>query len=166
MKFRKGQGATEYLVILGAVLLVALVIVSLLGWFPALGGSTREQQSKSYWTGATPFSITSFKLNGTSIVLSVASRVSDRLNLTSVDFADSLSNTVNVYSVSTGTLFNAGQEQTISNITTWNTGGNQCANGAATGAVFDYATVTFTYTQNGVAGVKQVGARPLTGRCS
>ena len=161
----RGQGATEYLVILGAVLLVALVIVSLLGWFPALGGSTREQQSKSYWQGATPFSITSFKLNGTSISLAISSRVSDRMNLTSVDFADSLSNSVNVYSGATGTLFNAGQEQTLSNLTTWNVAGNQCLT-AASGSVFDYATVTFTYTKAGITGYKQVGARPLTGRCS
>ena len=163
MSFRKGQGATEYLVRLGAVLLVALVIVSLLGWFPALGGSTREQQSKSYWQGSTPFSITSFKLTNNTISLSVASRVSDRLSLTSVDFADSLGNTINVYNgVQT---FNAGQELTLTNAT-WTAAGNQCLGGSTTGTVFDYATVTFTYTQGTVVGVKQVGARPLTGRCS
>jgi len=59
----RGQGSTEYLVILGAVLLVSLVIVSLLGSFPSSSSSTKEQQSKSYWAGTTPFAISTVKIS-------------------------------------------------------------------------------------------------------
>jgi hypothetical protein len=165
MKFRKGQGSTEYLVILGAVLLVALVIVSLLGWFPALGGSTREQQSRSYWQGATPFSITAVFMNTTGAILSVASRSGEKLQLTNLTFGDSLGTYV-VYNTSTS--FSAGEEKTLSSFSVTNlnfntTRGNQCS---STGTPFDYSDVVFTYTQGSITGIKQTGARPLVGRCS
>jgi hypothetical protein len=170
---RRGQGATEYLVILGAVLLVALVIVSLLGWFPSLGGSTREQQSRSYWAGATPFSITAYLDSNNAINLSIANRGSDRLNLTSVNFTDSVGTSeFNVYTFSLaqgsnpvgGITFNAGEEKMIGNNTA--PGSNNQCTGAAAGAVFDYKSVIFTYNQGGITGMKQTGARPLVGRCS
>ncbi len=160
MQSKRGQGATEYLVILGAVLLVALVIVSLLGWFPALGGSTKEAQSKSYWTGATPFSITAFKFGITGdINLSVASRVGDKLNLTSVSLDDGLGGAALTWSPNS--VYNAGEEKAAST----NSASSLC-NAATSGSPFEYKTVTFTYTQGGISGIKQTGARPLSGRCS
>ena len=54
----KGQGATEYLVILGAVLLVAMVVIALLGWFPQVGGPGRERESESYWKTANGIRLT------------------------------------------------------------------------------------------------------------
>ncbi len=57
MKFR-GQGATEYLVLLGAVLIVALVALALLGYFPGLATDAKLTQSQAYWTSeAKPFAI-------------------------------------------------------------------------------------------------------------
>ena len=171
---RRGQGATEYLVILGAVLLVALVIVSLLGWFPSLGGSTREQQSKSYWASASPFSLTTYFNSPTSITFSVSNRGSDRLNLTSINLSDPVGTaSFEIYNISNtggagngnpgGVSFNAGEEKIVYNYT-----GplliNQCT--GTTGAVFDYKTVTFTYSSGGVNNIKQTGARPLVWRCS
>jgi hypothetical protein len=160
---------------LGAVLLVALVIVSLLGWFPSLGGSTREQQSSSYWMGATPFSITTKLDNSTSIVLTLANRGSDRLNLTKIEFSDSVG--TSSFTVFNGTVmtvspavygltFNTGGEATVYNTSVPDTKPyNQCS-GSASGTVFDYKTVTFTYNQGSLQGIKQTGARPLVGRCS
>lgn len=51
------QGATEYLVLLAVVLIVALVSVALLGFFPGMASDTQIAQSKSYWSSASPIAI-------------------------------------------------------------------------------------------------------------
>jgi len=53
----KAQGATEYLVLLAVVLIVALVSVALLGFFPGMASDAQITQSQTYWKGAQPISI-------------------------------------------------------------------------------------------------------------
>jgi len=53
----KAQGATEYLVLLAVVLIVALVSVALLGFFPGMASDSRLAQSKTYWSSTSPVSI-------------------------------------------------------------------------------------------------------------
>ncbi|HIH30840.1 TPA: hypothetical protein HA243_05570 [Candidatus Micrarchaeota archaeon] len=54
----RGQGASEYLVLLGAVLLVALTVVVLLSYFTGFTGELTETESRTYWAGyAKPFAI-------------------------------------------------------------------------------------------------------------
>jgi len=55
---RFGQGATEYLVLLAVVLIVALVSVALLGFFPGMASDAQITQSQMYWKSATPIAIT------------------------------------------------------------------------------------------------------------
>ena len=57
----KGQGATEYLVLLAVVLIVALVSVALLGFFPQMALDAQIAQSQAYWRSATPIAITEAK---------------------------------------------------------------------------------------------------------
>jgi len=52
-----GQGATEYLVLLAVVLIVALVSVALLGFFPGMASDAQMTQSKTYWQSAQPIAI-------------------------------------------------------------------------------------------------------------
>jgi len=53
----KAQGATEYLVLLAVVLIVALVSVALLGFFPGMASDAQETQSRAYWQSATPIAV-------------------------------------------------------------------------------------------------------------
>lgn len=53
----KGQGATEYLVLLAVVLIIALVSIALLGFFPGLSSGITDEQSRAYWSSASPISI-------------------------------------------------------------------------------------------------------------
>jgi len=53
----KAQGATEYLVLLAIVLIVALVSVALLGFFPGMASDAQIAQSQMYWKSATPVAI-------------------------------------------------------------------------------------------------------------
>lgn len=147
----KGQGATEYLVILAVVLIVALVVIGLLGWFPGVAGSAREQQSATYWQGASPFSITAFKMNGTTATLAVANRLSTKLTLTNVSF-DGTDLAVG------STTFKGGEEKTVT--------GTLGASCGSAGTPFEYTTVVLTYTQGSITGIKQTGDKPLIGKCS
>jgi len=52
-----GQGATEYLVLLAVVLIVALVSVALLGFFPGMASDAQITQSQAYWQGASPIAV-------------------------------------------------------------------------------------------------------------
>ena len=50
MRFKKrAQTATEYLIILAVVIVIALVVASLLGGFPGIGGNIGSGASDSYW---------------------------------------------------------------------------------------------------------------------
>jgi hypothetical protein len=53
----KAQGATEYLVLLAVVLIVALVSVALLGFFPGMASDAQIQQSQAYWQSASPVAV-------------------------------------------------------------------------------------------------------------
>ena len=57
MKTSIGQGATEYLVLLAVVLIVALVSVALLGFFPGMASDAQLTQSQMYWQSASPVAI-------------------------------------------------------------------------------------------------------------
>jgi len=164
MQYRRGQGATEYLVILGAVLLVALVIVSLLGWFPSLGGATKEQQSKAYWTGASPFAIITYKIDNGSISISVANRISEKLNLTGIEVQDGFGNNGTI--ITPLQFFNAGEEAVVTNSTFVNLNPCSSTTTSRTGASFEFKVVAFTYNQGTITGIRQQGAQSLVGRCS
>lgn len=148
---KKGQVSTEYLVILAVVLIVALVVIGLLGWFPGVGGGTLETQSKSYWAGKTPLSITAYKISGTSAELSVKNMLAEQVVLTGIAFSGSdltMSNTT----------FNAGEEKKITA-----TLGTTCG---TTGTPFTYSNVTLTYNQGEISALKETGDKPLIGKCS
>jgi len=59
-----GQGATEYLVLLAVVLIVALVSVALLGFFPGMASDAQATQSQTYWKSASPIAITEWAAIG------------------------------------------------------------------------------------------------------
>ena len=101
------------------------------------------------------------------MLFTLANRGSDRLNLTKIEVKDSVGGTTTMFTgVSAFVYFNAGEEKTIAKNTDATAPfSNQCL-GMTAGTVFDYSTVTFTYSQGGITGIKQTGARPLVGRCS
>ena len=53
----KAQGATEYLVLLAVVLIIALVSVALLGFFPGMASDAQITQSQIYWQSASPIAV-------------------------------------------------------------------------------------------------------------
>ena len=149
----RGQGATEYLVLLAVVLIVALVSVALLGFFPGMASDARITQSQTYWRGqARPFAILDVSFGATSATLSVQNmEANGPYNLTNIS--------INGVGSATSTLFAAGAVQTI---TYTGTPVPTCVTGS--GTIYDY-NVTISYnTPTGIAS-KQYGAKNLIGRC-
>ena len=60
----RAQGATEYLVLLAVVLIVALVSVALLGFFPGMASDAQATQSTTYWQSASPIAIVEWNSMG------------------------------------------------------------------------------------------------------
>lgn len=147
----KGQVSTEYLIILAVVLVVALVVVFLVGGFAGLGAASLETQSKNYWAGTSPFSIKTFKASGTTLELEMVNNDIDRLTLTEIEVDGS-----SVFS--TNTTFDSGEMILIST-----TLGSSCG---TAGDPFQYEDVIITYGKGGVSDLKQVGAKPIVGKCS
>lgn len=58
---RAGQGSVEYLVVFAAVMVVALVLMALLAFYPGASSGNRAAQSEAYWQAAYPFSILNTK---------------------------------------------------------------------------------------------------------
>ena len=49
---KKGQTATEYLIILAVVIVVALIVVGVMGGIPGIGKGVGRKASASYWKSA------------------------------------------------------------------------------------------------------------------
>ncbi len=57
LKRKKGQGASEYLILLGAVLLIGLVVIALLGYYPGTSNDISKSQTSLYWSTAKPLAV-------------------------------------------------------------------------------------------------------------
>ncbi len=159
MTNKKGQGSTEYLVILAVVLIVALVAVALLGFFPGLATDAQKTQSDAYWTGtATPFKIMEHK--GTANTLTVVLQNSDSKKLTLITFAAG-GNTSNI---STNGVFLGGEKKSAQfNVTI----AGLCV-GSSRYAVSGN-TIYFVYDSSSITGQKQGGdaaVKDLVGTCN
>ncbi len=50
--FKKAQAATEYLIILAVVVIIALVVVGVMGGIPGIGKGATSRASAAYWSTA------------------------------------------------------------------------------------------------------------------
>ncbi len=82
---RKGQTATEYLVILAVVIVIALIVVGVLGGFPGIGSSSKRRSSELYW-GSADIAVTahSFDAAGAANVLKVRNNLRNTVTITAI----------------------------------------------------------------------------------
>jgi hypothetical protein len=168
-KVMKGQGATEYIVVLAIVLMVALVVVGLLGFFPGFSGDTQVSESSSYWGTARPFAILdSLQFVATAntlqnVTLVVENHAPSAITVTLVNIT-SLANGSSAWN-STSVSFAPGERNSLIIL-------NESA--VANGDLYDCTgrsgktnsyNVTFTYNQDPLSGKKQVGSKPLVVLC-
>ncbi|MEW6528513.1 MAG: hypothetical protein AB1391_01345 [Candidatus Micrarchaeota archaeon] len=163
----KGQGSTEYLVILAVVLVVALIVIGLLGQFTGFGASGLEQQSNAYWQGAMPFSITDKRLNSTQIRIVLVNKLATKLNVTNITFdGTGINSTLAGNATIPQNQIASGQAVTIVGDVV---SANPCAT-VPSGTIYQVNQVVITYTSyandNIVTGLTQAGDKGLYGKCS
>lgn len=147
----KGQGSLEYLIILAMVLIVALIAVVLLGGFPVGAQTTMDAEALSYWVNARPFAIREWGQVNATVYLSITNIDTNRLVLTNV----TLGNVTR--SFSPGWTFGAGATKNISL-----SGFPECDE--FTYDSYEY-NVSFVFDSSAIAGARQVGSKPIIGRC-
>jgi len=159
--YKKGQGATEYLVLLAVVLIVAMVAIALLGFFPGLAGDAKIAQSDSYWRGtARPFAIlehsqTAGEANMTMVIQNVDA---DQRQITAISV------------VGSGITGNASTYLTTVQNQYWSSGEKKIATldfsgNCTSGNTYEYS-VNFTYNTGSISGMKQYGEKTLVGKCN
>ena len=157
MAFRmKGQGATEYLVLLAVVLIIALVSISLLGFFPGLAADAKITQSASYWRGqARPLGIvdSSFSANGSGSVVVTNNDASTSLVANSISLTAANSNKTGT-SIDTPHMLSSG-DQYVFHITD--------AQSGAVGSSYEFM-VTINYTNSDGLQNTEFGSKTLMGK--
>lgn len=150
-KYISGQGASEYLIILAVVLIVALVAIALLGAFPALGGDTRITETRQYWNSQHPFAILSYAQTGADLTLTLRNTDSNLLTINNI----TIGNVTGTYPL--GLMFNGGAAKTVTLSSFRN-----CSAGDYD--FFEYGVVihySSAYLSNSF-----IGAKPIIGSCN
>lgn len=157
----KGQGATEYLVLLAVVLIIALVSIALLGFFPGLATDAQITQSAAYWRSEVrPYAIidssaqsSNGNVNNVTLVLQNVD-ASGTFTLTNL----SISTPTGSGSFNTSTSFAPGEIKNIElNLTT--------ASPPVAGEVYEL-TVNITYISPNSVTNTEFGTKTLIGRYS
>ncbi|VVB58687.1 Uncharacterised protein [Candidatus Anstonella stagnisolia] len=149
--FSKGQGATEYLVLLAVVLMIALVSIALLGFFPGLAGDTKETQSDSYWKSARQFAILDSTQSGVTLSATLQNNDPDQRTVTTFAAGAASNGSLSV-------ILNAGEKRIFSI-------NNANVTACTTGNRYEYQ-VNLTYNTVDLVGLKQTGTKPLVGKCA
>ena len=149
----RGQGTTEYLIILAVIIVIALVVVGVMGWFPGLGTGITEQQSRAYWQSSSPIAIKEWKIttNATDATFLVQNLTTDSIGLTEI----SVGGTSII--VNPDVNLAAGGTATVKGTT-----GIACP---TSGSAYQF-DVRITYDVGSqLLGKTQVGGKPIVGTC-
>ncbi|MBM3282155.1 MAG: class III signal peptide-containing protein [Candidatus Diapherotrites archaeon] len=150
MLFKKGrgQGTTEYLIILAIVIVIALVVVGVLGGFPSLGAGVSEGTSKTYWMGTSPLAITEYSVSTTTGTLVVKNMTASAITLDDVNYNGAMASLTDVV-IGAGATVNV----TDTDFT--------CS---TRGQVYT-KTIALKYNTTNLSGQFFTGIQPLVGQC-
>ncbi len=146
---QKGQGATEYLIILAVIIVIALVVVGVMGWFPGLGSGINEQQSRAYWKSTSPLALTDWKLTATDATFTVLNTTTDKLILTDITVG--------------GTALGL-TDQNIAAGASYTTPADNSAT-CTTGQTYSIGVAVSYDVAGGITGKTLTGQKPIVGTC-
>ncbi len=156
MVYVKGQGATEYLVLLAVVLIIALVSIALLGFFPGLATDARITQSNSYWRGdARPFAILEVAVTtgGMATLVLQNNEAQGTMTMTNISIGTGYNQSGTGGLGTTGLLFAPGEQHRVTvNVS-----------GGAPGTSYDLP-VNISYTSGNRVSATQYGVKNLIGK--
>ena len=152
----KGQGATEYLVLLAVVLIVAMVAIALLGFFPGIATGARETQSDAYWRGeARPFAVLEHSQSGGTLSMVLQNVDAEQRAINTISIGGQGSNAT---VTPTNPFYSAGERRNL-NVT----GLTNCTSGTT----YEYwVNISYNNSDNTIPNQKQFGAKTLVGMCA
>jgi len=164
MFWGRGQATAEYLVVIGAVLVVTAVVIGAT-MQTGISESVAAQQSLIAWKSAAPFSITAFKLSSDSFSLSIVDSQKAPLDLTGIEFQyDEVILRFWMPDGSQSQSFWPGAYSATLVNSSFNVSTNPCF-GMPLGSAFEFDNVTLIYTDNGLTGLREVGPG-IAGQCA
>ncbi|MFH1095262.1 MAG: class III signal peptide-containing protein [Candidatus Micrarchaeota archaeon] len=157
---KKGQGATEYLVLLAVVLVVAMVAIALLLFFPEMTYDAKARESSAYWQGAAhPFAVLDHaeSAGSTNLTLIVQNTEAEQKQLTVIDIGgNGVTGTLNLTDAQK--FFSGGEKRALQ---------IGLSNNCTSGNVYEYyINFTFSNADNSITNQKQYGAKTLVGKCN
>ncbi|MEM4389625.1 MAG: hypothetical protein QXG98_03100 [Candidatus Micrarchaeia archaeon] len=148
----RAQAATEYLIILAVVVIIALIVVGVLGGFAGITGGISRQQSETYWSGAEIGILPNYLVNSSGAYLTVKNNRPFQISLTGITLNGIGAMTPATVSLAPGAIFNVVVDSGV---------GLTCT----AGQPYAY-TVTITYTEPASGRVFTfTGQNPLVGTC-
>ncbi|MGB9635142.1 MAG: hypothetical protein ACP5H8_01630 [Candidatus Micrarchaeia archaeon] len=84
----RGQGAIEYLLILGVVIVLVLIIIGVIVGFQSSVTSVTKQQSDTYWAGADIGILPNHLVNSSGAYITVKNNRPFRIRITEIKFID------------------------------------------------------------------------------
>jgi hypothetical protein len=91
---RKSQAATEYMIILAVVIIIALIVVGVMGGIPGIGAGARDRTSAAYWAQA-DIGIAAFS-NSMTVSLDsvkVVNNLRSTITISQINFTETAANT-------------------------------------------------------------------------
>jgi type II secretory pathway pseudopilin PulG len=146
---KRAQGATEYLIILAVVIVIALIVIGVLGGIPGIGDTSGQQAAESYWA-TTDIAIDDYYLGAGA----------DRLILTAKNNQE---DTVKIISIKTGSVTNDSVKILSPGGSAEFSFAQTCAN---QGDAFDYETIVTYQDTVTLANYTFTGTVNLVGECS
>lgn len=144
MRFKRGQTATEYLIILAVVIVIALIVVGVLGGIPSIGGGAKSNTVSSYWRtsqiGVVSMSVAAATDSSTADAngsISLRNNKAGTITITGITLTDVSSGTAD--SNTTDVVLAAGQQGTLTF--------TNLSNSGTSGETFTY-TVSINYTDS------------------
>ena len=149
---KKSQTATEYLIILAVVIIIALIVVGVMGGIPGIGYSADVRTSAVYWRTA-DLAINSYSIDTDQLTITVRNNIASTIDMYAI-----------TYTSKTGTLkteptyqFTPGQTRQIKADLT---GLDLCETDKF------YLSISFDYTSNNENHTFNGEGRSLVGMCT
>ncbi len=158
IKSRKAQGATEYLIMLAIVIIIALIAIAVMGGIPSIGSGGKQRANNAYWESA-QIGITSHSIaedgTGDDAFLVIRNNFQDSIKITAITFLDDSGN--EELDISETTL-TAGDETAITDDDV----GDVCGDAATSYAL--KVSIAYDHLASGT-NYTFVGTELLEGRC-
>ncbi len=145
----RGQGTTEYLIILAIVIVIALVVVGVLGGFPSIGQGISQGQSKAYWGSVQPLAVIEWSSSTSTGSIVFQNNTANTITVTDVNWNGSGTNITDVN-------VSAGGKATVTN--------TDFTCGTSAGQAFT-RTLGYTYNTSNLSGLRFFGVQSIVGQC-